>query len=229
MESDNFTQVNFTGNTVQDFIFDGVQIFTFGDAQLFANIAANQIINNGPGQDNDGVTDDGILDGPTMPFDPFTGFFFDAIDVTAAGTSTISLVATNNNFLNNFQRSLDLTTFGSGQILASATGNRFASDIGVDGTMFSLDLANGELGVQTNGGQISLGLASNTFASLPAIDVINLGVIGDVTIGLDGLSNGFNAAAVPGFFTPSSFGLSDALVDAEGSVFEALGFESVDH
>ena len=229
MESDNFTQVNFTGNTVQDFIFDGVQIFTFGDAQLFANIAANQIINNGPGQDNDGVTDDGILDGPTMAFDPTTGFFFDAIDVTAAGTSTISLVATNNNFLNNFQRSLDLTTFGSGQILASATGNRFASDIGVDGTMFSLDLANGELGVQTNGGQISLGLASNTFASLPAINVINLGVIGDVTIGLDGLSNGFNAAAVPGFFTPSSFGLSDALVDAEGSVFEALGFESVDH
>jgi len=101
--------------------------------------------------------------------------------------------------------------------------------------MVSLDLTVGEVGVQTMGlgGGISLSATGNTFASLP-LDVINLGVagdvsIGDVSIGLDGLSNGFNAAAVPGVFTPSAFGLADALIDAEDNAFEALDFEAIDH
>ena len=229
MDSDNFTRLNFASNTVQDFIFDGVQIMTFGDAQLFTTITSNQITNNGPGQDNDGMTDDGVLDGPTMAFDPATGFFFDGIDITAAGTSTISLAASNNTFLNNFQRSLDLATVGGGQILATATGNSFASDIGADGTMVSLDLFTGQVGVLNTGGQISLSLSSNTFASMPTVDVNNMGAPGNVTIGLDGLSNGFNAAGLPGVFTPSAFGLTDALIDAEANTFEANGFEDVDH
>ena len=202
---------------------------TFGDAQLFTTITSNQITNNGPGQDNDGMTDDGVLDGPTMAFDPATGFFFDGIDITAAGTSTISLAASNNTFLNNFQRSLDLATVGGGQILATATGNSFASDIGADGTMVSLDLFIGQVGVLNTGGQISLSLSSNTFASMPTVDVNNMGAPGNVTIGLDGLSNGFNAAGLPGVFTPSAFGLTDALIDAEANTFEANGFEDVDH
>ena len=224
MDSDNFTRLNFASNTVQDFIFDGVLITTLGDAQLFTTITSNQFINNGPGQDNDGMTDDGVLDGPTMPFDQNTGFFFDGIDIAAGGTSTISLVASNNTFLNNFQRSLDLTTLG-GQIFASTTGNSFASDIGFDGTMVSLDLVAGEVGVMTGGGQISLSASSNTFASFPTIDINNGGAPGDVAIGLDGLTNGFNAAALPGVFAPSAFGLADALIDAEDTAFQAIGFD----
>ena len=159
---------------------------------------------------------------------PGEGLFHDGIDLTAFGTSTISLVASNNIFLNNFQRSIDLTTAG-GQILASLDGNRFSSDSGIDGTMVSLDLTVGEVGVQTTGlgGQISLSASANAFASVP-LDVINLGIAPDVTIGLDGLTNGFNAAAVPGVFTPTAFGLTDALIDAEDNAFEAIGFEEID-
>ena len=227
MDSDNFTRFNLANTTIQDFIFDGVQVMTFGDAQFLATIDANQILQNGPGLNDDGANDDGILEGPNM-LDPTEGFFHDGIDFTASGTSTISLVATNNTFLNNFQRSLDLTTVGSGQIFASVTGNRFSSDVGVDPTMVSLDLVAGDLGVQTMGGQISLSASANTFAAFPAIDVQNTGIAGDVTIGLDGLTNGFNTAVIPGLFTPTAFGLTDALIDAEELSFEMIGFEDVD-
>ena len=228
MDSDNFTRVTLESNIIQDFVFDGVQIMTFGDAQLFASVQSNQFLNNGPGLNDDGATDDGVFGIPTM-IAPGEGLFHDGIDLTAFGTSTISLVASNNTFLNNFQRSIDLTTAG-GQILASLDGNRFSSDSGIDFTAVSLDLTIGEVGVQTMGlgGGISLSATGNTFASLP-LDVINLGVAGDVNIGLDGLTNGFNAAAVPGVFTPSAFGLADALIDAEDNAFEALDFEAIDH
>jgi len=81
---------------------------TFGDAQLFASVEANQFLNNGPGLNDDGATDDGVFGIPTM-IAPGEGLFHDGIDLTAFGTSTISLVASNNIFLNNFQRSIDLT------------------------------------------------------------------------------------------------------------------------
>ena len=226
--NDNFTRVNLDGNIIQDFIFDGIQILTSGDAQLFATIQANQILRNGPGQNDDGASDDGIPNTPTLPVDPTEGLFHDGIDITATGVSTLSVEVLNNTFLNNFQRSLNLTTVGNGQILASATGNRFSSDVGVDGTLFSFDFVNGEIGVQNLGGNICLDLSSNTFRSVP-LGVQNIGAATGISIGLDGLTNGFTQATVPVQFTPTVFGLCDTLIDAESLGFDAAGFTSVDH
>ena len=219
--NDNLTRVTLLSNTIEDFTFDGINIVTTGDAQLLANFSANDILRNGPGQNDDGASDDGILDGPTMPVDPTEGLFFNGVDITALDNSTISVDFLNNTFLNNFDRSLNITTIGNGQFNASIIGNRFASDIGVDATMAPLDFFAGEIGVTNMGGNIGLSLSTNTFGAAP-IQIFN-GAAPNVTIGLDGLSNGFPAAVIPGAFTPTAFGLSDIIIDAEEAFFETSG------
>ena len=220
--SDNLTRLNILGNTIEDFTFDGININTFGDAQLFANIQSNNFLRNGPAQNDDGASDDGVVDGPTMPIAPSEGFFDDAIDITANGISTVSLALLDNDFINNFERSVNLTTNG-GTINGVFDTNRFASDIGVDTTAVPVGVMIGELGVQNNGGNICLALTTNTFQSMP-LNIINAAAPANVQIGLDGLTNGFNAAAVGGVFTPTAFGLCEALVDAEETLFEGNGF-----
>ena len=50
---DNLTRVQLTNNLIRDWTFDAVEIQTTGDAQMLAYVVANEILNNGPGQDND--------------------------------------------------------------------------------------------------------------------------------------------------------------------------------
>ena len=224
--SDNLTRVNLIGNTIEDFTQDGIVLATTGDAQMLATLRANQILRNGPGFDDDGATDDGVLDGGGPVVDPTRGFFFDGLDVTANDSSTISLSVINNTFLNNFDRSINLTTNGTGRINSSIIGNRLTGDIGVDPTAVSLDLFAGEIGV-TNLGSMCLDLSSNAFRAQP----LDIQVGGPtLTLGLDGLTNGFSFADVGGVFTPSAFGLCDALIDAEITTFSSAGgFTSNDH
>lgn len=226
--SDNFTRVTLQSNTVEDFTFDGIVLQSFGDAQLFSTISSNQILRNGPGFDEDGQSDDGVVN-LIIAVTPDRGEFHDGIDVTAFDDSTITLDISNNFFVNNFQRSLNLTTQGNGQINAAVSGNRFSSDVGIDPTLFSFDFFTGEVGVQNFGGEICLGLSANTFRSVP-LDIVNLGAAMDVSIGLDGLTNGFPSTDLVGVFTPSSFGLCESLVEAEETSFETVGgFTPVDH
>ena len=223
--SDNLTRVNLVGNTVEDFTFNGITLSTTGDAQMLAVLRANQILRNGPGQNDDGASDDGVVDGATLAVDGTEGFFFDGLDVTANNSSTISLSVVNNTFLNNFDRSIDLTTNDTGTINSSIIGNRLTGDIGNDGTAVPLDPFSGEIGI-TNNGNLNLDLSANAFSAAP-LDI----QAGSPTlmIGLDGLSNGFVATDIGGVFAPSTFGLADTLIDAELIGFGNVGFVLPDH
>lgn len=223
--SDNLTRLTLENNTIEDFTFDGITLVTTGDAQLLAILRANQILRNGPGQNDDGASDDGVVDGPTQPVNPNEGFFHDGLEVVANGSSTISLSLLNNTFLNNFDRSFNLTTNGLATINASAIGNRFTGDTGVDITV-PIDPFTGEIGLTNNGGILNLDLSSNTFRSTPVI--IDAGSPA-INLGIDGLTNDFVAAEIAGIFTPSNFGLSDMLIDAEIASFGVAGFTLDDH
>ena len=226
--TDNLTRFTLLGTTVEDFTFNGVDLITTGDAQLVADVRANQILRNGPGLNDDGATEDGIPDGPTigpMPT-PDEGFFFNGLTATANNISTISLNVTNNTFLNNFDRSIVLTTNDTATINSSVIGNRFTGDIGVDTSPATVDFFTGEIGVANNGGNIGLSLSSNSFNSAPV--VIDVGSPA-IALELDGLTNGFVAVDIPGLFTPTPFGLTDALIDAETTLFGTAGFETNDH
>ena len=227
--TDNLTRVTLIGNTVEDFTMNGIVLATTGDAQMFADLRANQVLRNGPGFDDDGATDDGVPDGGGPVVNPSLGFFLNGLTATANDISTISLGVTNNTFLNNFDRSIVLTTNGTGTINSNIIGNRFTGDIGADGSAVPLDPFMGEIGLANNGGVINVDLSSNSFNAEPIVIDSNLATI---SIGLDGLSNGFIGADIDtggGGFTPTPFGLSDSLIDAESGLFGTAGFEINDH
>ena len=227
--SDNLTRFTLENSTVEDFTFNGIELNTTGDAQLLANLRANQILRNGPGFNDDGTTDNGVDDGPIAPTpipSPNEGFFFNGLTVTANDVSTISLDVTNNFFLFNFDRSIVLTTNLNGTINANVVGNRFTGDTGVDTTMTPLDPFFGEIGVANNGGTVRLDLSSNAFNSVPV--VIDAGSPA-IFLGLDGLTNDFTAVEIGGVFTPIGFGLSEMFNDAEAELFGTAGFVLPDH
>ena len=225
--SDNLTRFNLLGTTVEDFTFNGIELNAFGDAQLLANLRANDILRNGPGLNDDGTSDNGVPnDSPIQLFlpTPDEGFFSNGLVVTANDVSTISLDVTNNNFLFSFQRSMVLQTFGNGTLNANVDSNRFTGDVGFDVTgINSVDFLFGEIGLANNGGTINLDLSSNAFDSVPV--VIDVGSPA-INLGLDGFSNNFTVADVVGApFTPSVFGLAEIFNDAEAELFETAGFE----
>ena len=227
MPFDNLTRISLTNNVIRDFTFEGVLLQTFGDAQMLANIQANQILNNGPGLDDD-PDGDGIFEGPNSNAVVPTEFgFHDGLEIIASGTSTISARVDNNAFINNFEQGVAIQTLGSARINMVMNSNRLSNDIGGDNTnpagvvlgqdVFDMFVANSATG------DICLGLSNNTFR-LP------IGFAGDlpgIDVGLDGATNGFTAgdltAANPGL-SLVGFGVCDAVITAEELFFQANGF-----
>ena len=133
---DNLTRVTIEDNVIQDFTLEGIDISTFGDAQMLLNITGNQVTNNGAGfnddQDNDNVFGEQAGDGAGIA-DPNNLFFYDGVNIDAFDQSTISTRIAANVFTDNFERGLSLNTFSSATINAVVTGNSFfGNDRGED-------------------------------------------------------------------------------------------------
>lgn len=221
---DNLTRVNLQNNVIRDFTFDGVSLFTTGDAQMLAYVQSNQIFNNGPGLDDD-PDGDGVPEGPNSPIpNPTEGFFHNGLVIGAFDQSTISTRINDNSFNNNFERGIVMQTFGSGTINSVMNNNRLSNDIGVDTTpappsganIFDMDVINAA------GGNICLDMSNNTFRLLP-VNFVQIGaaVPAQFQVGLDGASNGFSDADLPAFVGAGGFGLCDNLVTAEELFFAA--------
>lgn len=224
---DNLTRVNLVNNVVRDFTFSGINIQSFGDAQLLANVTANQILNNGPGENND-TDNDGIFETPSTggaAVNPTESFFFDGLVVQANGNSTLSARISSNTLLNNFQQGIRIQTTGFGTVNAVASGNQLSNDIGGDVTNPAgvvLDQNQFDMAVvNAVNGNICLSMSANTFR-LPIL-FANGGLPPSVGIGLDGASNGFTDADLPATVNSVGFGLCDDLVTAEELFFQATG------
>lgn len=223
---DNLTRVNIVNNVVRDFTFDGITIESFGDAQLLANLSANQILNNGPGVDDD-PDDDGFFEGPNSDaVATDQGFFHDGLVLRANGISTLTARLSNNAMLANFEQGLTMQTTGSGTINATLDSNRFANDTGIDTTPSPpgpINFTNQDMNVLNSAnGNICVGMTNNTL-SLGVPFFINANIPTSLGVGLDGASNGFSNADLPGFVTPVGFGLCDNLILAEELFFANSG------
>lgn len=227
---DNLTRVNLVNNTIRDFTFNGVDIQSNGDAQLLVVAEANQIINNGPGENND-TDNDGIFETPSTgnaAVNPTESFFFDGMVIQANDISTLSARISNNGFVNNFQQGLRIQTTGQGTANVVMSGNRLSNDIGGDVTnpanvvldqdFFDLDVINAV------NGNICLAMSSNTFRLPINFTQAGAPVPPTIRVGLDGATNGFTDADLPaGTVLPVGFGLCDDLVTAEELFFQVTG------
>lgn len=128
---DNLTRVNIDNNSIQDFHRNGIDVKTFGDAQLLMNLVGNDVSNNGAGFNND--PDNINVYFPSGDVDPDHLFFFDGARIHAYDQSTISTRITGNIFRDNFERGLRLNTFNRAIINASVNNNTFfGNDRGED-------------------------------------------------------------------------------------------------
>ena len=225
---DNLTRVALVNNTIRDFTFNGVVLDTFGDAQMLANIVANDIINNGPGNNND-LDNDGIFEVPSSgaaPVVPTESLFFDGMILRANGNSTLNARMNTNRLVDNFQQGLTIATTGQGAVNVVMDGNLFSNDIGGDNTNPAgviLDQDNLDMNViNAINGNICLAMTSNTFR-LPIL-WNQFGAVPNIRVGLDGATNGFTNAALPlTDVVPVGFGLCDGLVTAEELFFQVDG------
>jgi hypothetical protein len=131
---DNLTRVQLLDNSITDFHENGVEINSFGDAQLLLNLVGNEVSNNGAGfnsdSDNDNVYneagDNGAVDVNNLSF-------FDGVRIHAFDQSTLSANIFQNTFVDNFERGLRINTFGRAIINASMRNNVFfGNDRGED-------------------------------------------------------------------------------------------------
>jgi hypothetical protein len=132
---DNLTRVTLLDNTIRDFHENGVDISTFGDAQMLLNMVGNSIINNGAGynsdNNNNNVYSEQAVDDTTPDINHLA--FFDGVRIRAYDQSTLSANIFQNTFVDNFERGLRLNTFNRAVINASMRNNVFfGNDRGED-------------------------------------------------------------------------------------------------
>ena len=158
------------------------------------------------------------------------------LTINAFDQSTISTRINNNTFSNNFERGIALRTFGSGTINVDMNNNFLSNDIGQDLTPsppapiganeFDMDVINAAAG------SICIDMSNNTFRLLP-VNFIQIGAANPAQfrVGLDGASNGFSDADLPGFVGAGGYGLCDNLITAEELFFSAPpnNFPARDH
>lgn len=231
---DNFSRIRIQNNVVRDFTFDGISIFSTGDAQVLTYVESNQVFNNGPGLDDD-PDGDGIFEGPNSPAVVPTEFFFhDGLNIAAFDQSTLSARINNNTFTDNFERGISLQTFGTSMLYVDMNDNFLSNDIGDDNTpsppgpigsdIFDMDVIN------SDGSLIRVDLSNNSFRLLP-VNFVQLGAPADpqsdFRVGLDGASNGFTDADLPGFVGAGGYGLADILITAEEMLFQVNGFPPI--
>jgi hypothetical protein len=129
---DNLTRVQLQDNTIRDFTENGVDIRTFGDAQMLLNMVGNSVINNGAGYDSDGDNDNVYTEG-IGPVDINHLSFFDGVRIRAYDQSTLSANIFQNTFVDNFERGLRLNTFNRAVMNVSMRNNVFfGNDRGED-------------------------------------------------------------------------------------------------
>ncbi|MFT5300055.1 MAG: hypothetical protein ACI814_000829 [Mariniblastus sp.] len=147
--NDNLTKVQLVNNTIQDFTFEGVDINTFGDAQMLLSLVGNNINNNGAGLNND--VDNNNVYNDIGGVDPNELFFFDGVDINAFDDSTISARIRGNTFTDNFERGLSLNTFNTATINALVDTNVFfGNDRGTDSDATTPIIAAGQTGGALN-------------------------------------------------------------------------------
>ena len=222
---DNFTRIQITDTVIRDFTNEAINITTTGDAQLLATINSNEILSNGPGQD----------DGIEFPDDPDTGnqgpavapdqlFFANGININALDNSLISLRMNSNSIFNNFEQGLQLNTSGTATINASLNFNTFANDVGQDADATDAGVSTSfETDFSANNsvfGTMCLTLEGNTFGSDALFNQASANVF---RVELDGATNGFTTADLPVGITTGSVGICEGLIEAEELFFAATG------
>jgi hypothetical protein len=105
--------------------------------------------------------------------------------------------------------------------------NRLSNDIGVDTTpappsgadIFDMDVINAPAGT------ICVDMSNNTFRLLP-INFVQIGAPNPAQfrVGLDGASNGFSDADLPGFVGGGGYGLCDILISNEELFFQSAPY-----
>jgi hypothetical protein len=209
---DNRTRLFITGNTIDLFHLDGIDVFSSGDASVVATIESNISTSNGDGF---------LTPGNTQPDLPFS----DGIALTATGSSAINARVANNFVTLNAEFGAHMVTVGDGTINALFESNNLnGNDISEDPNNDPVFDANGIdlVAVNSGTGQMALSFTNNFLLG----DVfVNNAAPGDFLIELDGLSNGplFGMGLVN--ITQVGFGSTvDGLITAEEGAFTAAGF-----
>lgn len=228
---DNLTRIQLSNNVIRDFTFDAVTINTTGDAQLLAYLTSNEILQNGPGIDNE-------IEFPDNPATNGTDFvtvnpnelnFFSGVVINSFGTSRISLRTDANSIVNNFELGLQLNTFNSSTINASINFNNFANDIGqdADATMVGVLTSFLEDFQANNTGNASmcLDLSTNAFRSAANFNQTSTNPF---LVELDGATNGFTSDTLGVGVTTGSVGVCEGLISDEELFFTAAGFVDAD-
>ena len=198
---DNRTRLLFQGNTVDAFVFEGLQVNTFGDASFLADINSNTISNNGDGLDAGGQ--------PDAPF-------FDGIDFNVMGSSVVNTRIVGNSITGNANSALTAITFNTSTFNGLVTGNNLG-----DSSIFAggADV----VGVNMAGSNMNLAFSAN---SVDTSFFLNLGLPADFQLELNGFTNGLTfATPFPMNITQVGFGnVVEPAIDAEEAAFAAGGF-----
>ena len=223
---DNMTRLTIVDNVIRDFTFEGINITTTGDSELLANISSNQILRNGPG--NDDMVEFPVDDPATIAdsdevVDDQLGFF-DGVVINSFDTSDVNLRFNANQLINNHEAGLTINNFGTGTVNGSLNFNGFANDIGQDAdvtdpnnsTAFQTDFVASNFGF----GTINLDLSSNTFGSDA---IFNPNFTGIFNVELDGATNGFTDADLPLGVITGTTGITENLISNVEQLFATSG------
>ncbi len=206
---DSRLRMSVVGSTINAFdTGDGIDISSFGDAHVLAEIASNTITNNGANVTNMNM----------LPFG-------DGINIVAAGDSEQYLRILNNNVTANAEQGLDITTVGNGQVSALVDGNFLAgNDTQDDGSTIPPENGIADITVTNDvTGQICLAMSTNFF-TLPAFITNNSGAA-NFELELDGLTNGPAPIITVGVFTVNPFPTNCAMnINIEETAFNLNGF-----
>ena len=196
------------GNTINGFdTGTGLELASFGDAHVLAQIDGNTITGNGLNQVATGT--------PAAPFSP-------GMLVQASGESMISTRILNNNISQNAAQGLRLETNDDGRVNALVVNNVVTGNSNQTVQFFTDMNATNSIT-----GDICLAMSTNLFGNQAVLDNPSAAAA-TFRVELDGLTNGLN---VPTFlpnlaaFTVTGFnGVCATAIDNEESAFDSNGF-----
>lgn len=205
--NDNRTRVFLQGSTISNYTQSGFFANAFGDASLFLELDANQIVDNGPG-----------IDPTALPF-------FSGLEINGFDSSELNIRMTNNLVTRNFEQGLSLFVGGTSSANVFLGNNNFSgNDLGEDVNTvppesFLLDFQ------AINGLTATTCIAmSNNFFTLPA-EFTNLSFLGAFDLELDGATNNFAGGTAFTAITFPPFGtFCQPAIAAEEAAFLADGF-----
>ena len=209
---DSVISASFVGNTFRDNFERGLSLNTFSSATINAVLDTNVFFGNDRGEDVNNTTPPigvGTAMGPTGPF-------------ATAGQFDLEIINNEEFFTRDFESFVFTNAAGVPVMLngmplpANSLGVFFPGNTGMD--IFGNIIAQGdaELNVSMSNNSLQLGPEALDFSIAP----------GDLTLGLDGLTNGFGFGFIgigPGV-TPVGSAIAETLFDNERLFFDAQGF-----